>query len=205
MTFKLQKYSSALSNEKGVSLIEGLVATAVLSLGVIAYVSIQGNVITLGDKSEKKSISITLAQDKLESIKNLASKIELPDSDSLTSPVYADSTWSSSLGETVDSEGDVGTADAEYERSWTIAPDSSLSHFYDLSVSVGWTDKSSDPLHTVTLYTQLSQDFRVEAADVEDSDGSDDSDSSDKDKDKDTDSSDKDKDTDSSDKDKDTD
>jgi hypothetical protein len=153
--------------------------------------------VNLGQKSAKKSVSITLAQDKLEALKNLASKIELPDTDSLTSPIYSDGTWSNSLGETIDSEGDVD-ADGDYERTWTIAPDADLGHFYDLSVSVGWQDRSSNPLHTVTLYTQVNQDFRVEAADVEVPENADDSDPSDEDKDKD-----KDKDSDSGDKDKD--
>ena len=197
MTFRPRKYNSVLKNENGVSLVEGLLAAAILALGVLGYASLQGNIVNLGQKSAKKSVSITLAQDKLEALKNLASKIELPDTDSLTSPIYSDGTWSNSLGETIDSEGDVD-ADGDYERTWTIAPDADLGHFYDLSVSVGWQDRSSNPLHTVTLYTQVNQDFRVEAADVEVPENADDSDPSDEDKDKD-----KDKDSDSGDKDKD--
>ncbi len=219
MTFEQHKFKSTLINEKGVSLIEGLIAATILALGVLAYASLQGNIVALGQKSAKKSVAITLAQDKLESIKNLASKIELPYSNSLTSPVYSSGVWTNSLGETVDSEGGVDTPEAEYERDWTITPDADLSHFYDLSVSVGWEDRSSSPLHTVTLYTSISQDFRLEAADVEvqespaspepDS-GDKDNDSDDKDKDadsgdKDNDSDDKDKDADSGDKDNDSD
>ena len=167
-------YIKWLNNESGSSLVENLVAIGVVGVGLAGFAALSGNISVLGDKSSQKSVAITMAQDKIETIKNLSTKIELPDSDSLTSPVVSSGSWSSTLGETIDSEGEVSTSEAEedigdhFHRSWTITPSPDLHNFFDLSVEVSWIDRSSIN-QTVTLATQISQDSRVASATIDDS------------------------------------
>jgi type II secretory pathway pseudopilin PulG len=154
-----------IGNDVGSSLIENLLATAVIGIGLAGFASLSGNLSIVGDKSSQKSIATTIAQDKIEEIKNLSSKIELPDSESLPSPVYSGGVWSETQGENVDSEGVLDTPDAEYLRTWVITPDPVRNRLFDLRVNVSYTDRSSN-IKTVTMNTQISQNKQVASADI---------------------------------------
>jgi type II secretory pathway pseudopilin PulG len=154
-----------IGNDVGSSLIENLLATAVIGIGLAGFASLSGNLSIVGDKSSQKSIATTIAQDKIEEIKNLSSKIELPDSESLPSPVYSGGVWSETQGENVDSEGVLDTPDAEYQRTWVITPDPVRNRLFDLRVNVSYTDRSSN-IKTVTMNTQISQNKQVASADI---------------------------------------
>jgi hypothetical protein len=154
-----------IGNDVGSSLIQNLLATAVIGIGLAGFASLSGNLSIVGDKSSQKSIATTIAQDKIEEIKNLSSKIELPDSESLPSPVYSGGVWSETQGENVDSEGVLDTPDAEYQRTWVITPDPVRNRLFDLRVNVSYTDRSSN-IKTVTMNTQISQNKQVASADI---------------------------------------
>jgi type II secretory pathway pseudopilin PulG len=67
-------YIKWLNNESGSSLVENLVAIGVVGVGLAGFAALSGNISVLGDKSSQKSVAITMAQDKIETIKNLSTK-----------------------------------------------------------------------------------------------------------------------------------
>jgi type II secretory pathway pseudopilin PulG len=154
-----------IGNEVGATLLENLLATAIIGIGLAGFASLSGNLSIVGDKSSQKSIATTIAQDKIEEIKNLSAKIELPGFESLTSPVYSGGVWSETQGENVDSEGVLDTSEAEYQRSWVITPDPDRNRLFNLRVDVSYTDRSSNS-QTLTMNTQISQNKQVASADI---------------------------------------
>jgi prepilin-type N-terminal cleavage/methylation domain-containing protein len=142
-----------LKNNSGFTLIEVLIAALVVSAGMVAYAITSGNITKQNTHSKKKTVAITLAQDKVESIRNTALTVSLTDADTLDSPTESSGVWTATTGgEVVDANGDTGTSDAIYTRTWTITADATLTAFYAVSVTVTWdTDK------TVTLDTLVSQ------------------------------------------------
>ena len=82
-----------LKNNSGLTLIEILVAALIVAGGMIAYGLATGNVTHQNAQSKKKSIAVTLAQDKIEFIKNTASTVSLAGADTLDSPTESSGTW----------------------------------------------------------------------------------------------------------------
>jgi hypothetical protein len=152
-----------IGNDVGASLVENLLATAVIGIGLAGFASLSGNLSIVGDKNSQKSIATTIAQDKIEEIKNLSAKIELPES--LNSPVYSGDAWSETEGENVDSEGLLDTPEAEYQRSWIISPDPDRERLFNLRVNVSYTDRSSNA-QTLTVVTRISQNKQVAGVDI---------------------------------------
>jgi hypothetical protein len=96
---------------------------------------------------------VTLAQDKIESIKNTASTVSLVGADTLDSPTESSGTWSENTGgELVNEEGDTGASDSIYTRTWTITDDATLYQFYAVSVTVTW-----DGSNSINIDTLISQ------------------------------------------------
>ncbi|MBC8282484.1 MAG: prepilin-type N-terminal cleavage/methylation domain-containing protein, partial [Nitrospinae bacterium] len=85
---------SRLSQNSGLTLIEVILAIALASIGLLAYGILSGAVIERNAVSKKSSVAVTLAQDKIEEIKELGTRIVLSDADTLDSPVYDSSTQS---------------------------------------------------------------------------------------------------------------
>jgi prepilin-type N-terminal cleavage/methylation domain-containing protein len=142
-----------LKNNSGFSLVEVLIAALIIVAGLIAYVMTSGNVIGKNAQSKKESVAVTLAQDKMESIKNTALTVSLTDADALASPTESGGVWTANAtGEVVDVDGNTGTTEAIYTRTWTITEDATLTNFYTASVSVLW-----DGTQTITLDTLISQ------------------------------------------------
>lgn len=192
--------SGSREGEKGFSMVELLISIALMGAGVLAYSGMTGTIIGLDKRSKMESIAITLAQDKIEYIKNVARSTEMPSDDSLTNPAVSGSTWDSSSAEVLDELGASGSADAKYTRTWTITSVASSNYLYDVAVKVAWTDKTA---RSKTLNTLVNQNVGVASADVAEKDDDDEDDKDDKDKDKDKDKKDKDKDKDKDKKDKD--
>ena len=151
------------SNNVGASLLENLLAAAVIGIGLAGFASLSGNLSIIGDKNSQKSIATTIAQDKVEEIKNLSAKIALPES--INSPVFSGGVWSETEGENVDSEGLLDTPEAEYQRSWIITSDSDRERLFNLRVNVSYTDRSSNP-QTLTVDTRISQNKQLAAVDI---------------------------------------
>lgn len=142
-----------LKNNSGFSLVEVLIATLIIVAGLIAYVMTSGNVIGKNAQSKKESVAVTLAQDKMESIRNTALSVSLTDADTLASPTESGGVWTANAGgEVVDVDGNTGTTEALYTRTWTITEDATLTNFYTVSVSVLW-----DSNQTISLDTLISQ------------------------------------------------
>jgi prepilin-type N-terminal cleavage/methylation domain-containing protein len=142
-----------LKNNSGFSLVEVLIAALIIVAGLIAYVMTSGNVIGKNAQSKKESVAVTLAQDKMESIKNTALTVSLTDADALASPTESGGVWTANAtGEVVDVDGNTGTTEAIYTRTWTITEDATLTNFYTASVSVLW-----DGNQTISLDTLISQ------------------------------------------------
>jgi prepilin-type N-terminal cleavage/methylation domain-containing protein len=142
-----------LKNNSGFSLVEVLIAALIIVAGLIAYVMTSGNVMGKNAQSKKESVAVTLAQDKMEAIRNIALTVSLTDADALASPTESGGVWTANAGgEVVDVDGNTGTTEAIYTRTWTITEDAALTNFYTASVSVLW-----DGNQTVTLDTLISQ------------------------------------------------
>lgn len=144
------------NNNSGMTLIEVVIAIAIASLGLLAYANLSGSVIGKNAESKRSSVAITLAQDKAEEIKDLGTRTILSDADGLDSPVYDSSTnsWTATTGgEVIDAEGNTGTSDAHYTRTWTISPVGSADYFTDVTVTVTW-DNGAESQSIETLITQ---------------------------------------------------
>ena len=142
-----------LKDNSGFTLIEVLIAALIVSAGLIAYVMTSGNIMGQNAQSKKKTLAVTLAQDKMEAIRNTALTVSLGGADTLDSPTESGGTWTANTGgEVVDVEGNTGTTDAIYTRTWTITEDATLTNFYTTSVTVLW-----DGNKTISLDTLISQ------------------------------------------------
>ncbi|MFT4577998.1 MAG: prepilin-type N-terminal cleavage/methylation domain-containing protein [Nitrospinales bacterium] len=147
---------SRLQQNSGLTLIEVLLAIALASIGLLAYGILSGAVIERNAVSKKSSVAVTLAQDKIEEIKELGTRIILSDADTLDSPVYDSSTQSwaaTSGGENIDAQGVAGGSNALYTRSWVISPISGADLFSDILVTVTWDNAA----RSVSLNTYITQ------------------------------------------------
>jgi prepilin-type N-terminal cleavage/methylation domain-containing protein len=128
-------------NNSGMTLIEILIAVAIAAFGLLAYALLSGSIIEKNAESKKSTVAITLAQDKMEELKDLATRILLTDGDGLDSPVYDSSTnsWTPTTGgEIINAEGNTGGSSAFYTRTWTISIVGSATYFSDVAVTVTW-------------------------------------------------------------------
>ena len=140
MLFKMKKMLGRIGQEKGFSLVEVLMATLLLTIGILAYGKTSNAVMGTNTQSEKESVAITLAQDKIEEFKNSG---------------FA-TTGGTPLDEDVDEYGDTGAASTPYNREWEI--DELLNGtdglgIYEIRVTVGWNNMGD---REVTLNTRIS-------------------------------------------------
>lgn len=145
-----------LKSSSGLTLIEVLIAVVLASVGMLAYGMLTGSVIERNVVSKKSSVAVTLAQDKIEELKELGARIILSDADTLDSPFYDSSTqsWTPTTGgETIDAQGATGGPQALYTRSWTITPVNGADYFTIILVTVSWEGKGQ----AISLSTYITQ------------------------------------------------
>ncbi|MBT6716551.1 MAG: prepilin-type N-terminal cleavage/methylation domain-containing protein [Nitrospina sp.] len=145
-----------LQQNSGLTLIEVILAVALASIGLLAYGVLSGAVIERNAVSKKSSVAVTLAQDKIEELKELGTRVILSDADALDSPVYDSSTqsWTATAGgEAIDSQGVSGGTDAIYTRTWSITPISGADYFTNVGVTVSWDNAG----RSVSLNTYMTQ------------------------------------------------
>ncbi len=145
-----------LQKNSGLTLIEVILAIALASIGLLAYGILSGAVVERNAVSKRSSVAVTLAQDKIEELKELSTRVILSDADALDSPVYDSSTqtWTATTGgEIIDPKGISGGSDALYTRTWTITPISGADYFTNVLVTVSWDNAA----RSVSLNTYITQ------------------------------------------------
>jgi len=113
--------------EKGFTLMEILVALFLLSVVLLATSNLVYSVIKAASQNKEKSMAVVLAQDKMETLKNMGFSSISAGSDS---PSYGGIT---------------------YNRSWTVSTSGNVKA---IALTVGWVDRNS---HSVTLTTLRGQ------------------------------------------------
>ena len=114
-------------------------------------------------RNTRDSIATTLAQDKIEELRNAAlDSRDLTDAVGKTNPIYAGGAWDdlSTAIEQLDADGDT-VGNLQYSRTWIVSQaDPTVTgssgggnHLYDVQVTVAWVDKSEQE---VTLNTRIS-------------------------------------------------
>ena len=149
------KFVSLLRNEQGFTLIEALMAMVILVVGIFAVMGTTGTVMDKNENSRKSSIAMTLAQDKIESIKGVSQAWLLDGADGLDSPWLVGGVLTADAGgETIDAEGNAAVAGSTYDRSWTITDIATENFLFDVSVTMTWQDNGTK---TLQLNTQITQ------------------------------------------------
>ena len=135
MLFRKKKLLSYITQEKGFTLIEVIMATLILAIGILAYGKTSSSVMATNTLSKKESVASTLAQDKIEEIKNG----NFP------------TNWTDS--EVVNVEGNTGGPPTPYTRSWNIVFVTGETALIDVAVTVTWNNLAT---HSVTLNTRIT-------------------------------------------------
>jgi len=152
-----------LSNEKGFTLLEILIAITILSVGLLALAEMTVYVIKSNTIGNKVTDATVLAQDKLEKLKNLSyTDAQLDDTDSNTADVSTDIHSSTTLftspdhsdGYPNDATGQTITISLSPQRVWNVAANTPASGMKTVTVIVGWNDSIN---HFVALSTIIRE------------------------------------------------
>ena len=140
--------------ESGVSLIEALVALAIMAFGMLGVIGMQATLRYNADVSKQRSEAVRLAQEEIERWRNFSVLATTPPT---TPPTYAFEDIASVAAATVTLPA---SANASYTLTTTVAPavagDPLLKN---VSVTVNWLDRraeSSTDLQAVTLTTVIA-------------------------------------------------
>lgn len=147
------------NRESGFTFVEVLMAVTIIVMGMLAYGVLSGSLIEKNVRSTRKSIATTLAQDKIEELRNLTLEYkDLTGAIGLSNPDYS-SDWAASADEQLDSEGG-NSGPLQYTRTWTVVQATGDqgstgggNHFFDARVTVAWVDKQS---RSVVLDSRIS-------------------------------------------------
>ncbi|MDP3939732.1 MAG: type II secretion system protein [Deltaproteobacteria bacterium] len=126
-----------LTNQKGSSLVEIMVALVIFSIGLtMAMRSLpEGNAKTT--RSRNMSIAVNLAQEKIEDLMSLP---------------YNDADLNAGTHDDPDNP-----LDGHYERSWTVVADSPIEEMKSISVRVSFLTASSDSVRTLRTFISARQ------------------------------------------------
>ena len=140
------------TNESGFTLIEVLIAIVLLTVGFLAFGQLRGKIIFTNTNNMEKTQATTLAQDRMEDIKEFVDNGALLNAaNTLDSPTHNGAVWAANAGgENLDAQGNAGT---RYNRAWTITPDGTIPNLYTITVTTSW----DNGLRSSILITQISQ------------------------------------------------
>jgi type IV pilus assembly protein PilV len=124
-----------LRNGRGFTLIEIMVAVALLVIGILGLIATATSVIQGNAISRQMTTAMALAQERMEILKRLSYTASDLTSGSHTDPGNPLSTI--------------------YTRSWTVADNSPAANMKTVQVTVAWTRKGSN--HSVNLQTIIAQ------------------------------------------------
>ena len=127
------------SGENGFTLIEVLVAAVILTMGMMGFGSFLGNLVSKNAMNERRSLATTLAQEKIEELKNNAILGILTAANG--SPTIAD--------EVLDKDGNA-SAGGMFTRNWVI---NAATTPKQINVTVSWVGNG---ISSVTLATLIS-------------------------------------------------
>jgi type IV pilus modification protein PilV len=127
------------SDDKGFTLIEALMAIAIISIGLLGLAALQGNALSGNAKAQKQSMAIQLANNKIEAYKN--------------------NVWNTTAPP--DSETETGTALSPwgiFTRTTDIQLNTPRSGIATIRVRVSWPVQGRDfALHPVDIQTTIAQ------------------------------------------------
>ncbi|HID30294.1 MAG TPA: prepilin-type N-terminal cleavage/methylation domain-containing protein [Desulfobacterales bacterium] len=132
-------------DSKGFSLLEVLVATCLLGVGIMGLATLQSRGIRGNDLANRTSQAGSLAQDKLEELINLGSGgafLSIPNPNPFPDP-------NNPINET-------GGSGGIFARSWEIQNATPVSTSQSITVTVTWNDIIGQ--HTVTAQAYLTAD-----------------------------------------------
>ena len=116
----------SIKNDKGFTLIEVLIAMAILSVGLLGTAALITGIIKGNQISNRVTIGTTLAQDKMEEIKG--------------------DSYSNAVTET---KAFLPSPDDQYEREVTVVDDSPAANMKTITVTVYWGSDKSVVLQTI--------------------------------------------------------
>ena len=135
------------SRVRGVSLIEVMIALAVLAYGMLGVAAAQISALRTTDQSLERTYAHGLAQQQLEIFQEMSTtSLEV---------IRNDAGYPNDPLNPIDPDPN-DTKQMSFTRTWTITPDSPETDVYRVLVTVGWTN-SRGQLRTVQLETFKSE------------------------------------------------
>ena len=142
-------------HQRGVTLLESLIAMLVLAFGMLSFVALQGKLRQSSDVSKQRSEATRLAQEDLENFRAYGQMTAAADA-TRTGAIFSYADIAAATAQkTVLATSVVATTNAAYTLTRTVAT-SAVADFRDVTTTVSWTGRSGD-LETVTLRTTVSE------------------------------------------------
>ncbi len=157
-----QSKGFGLSSNQGFTILEVIMAVLLVAGGLLAYGALTGSLMEKNVRNTRDSIATTLAQDKIEELRNAVLDANNFSGAMGNNRVFDGGIWDdlATSEEKLDADGNT-TGNLQYARTWKVEQADltvvgSLgggSHLYDVEVTVKWVDKSNQE---VTLNTRIS-------------------------------------------------
>jgi len=134
-------YMNLVKDKKGFSLLEVLIATCLLGIGIMALATLQARGIRGNDLGNRTTQAIALAQDKLEELVNTSTSTTLAagSTDDPSNPI-----------------DETGSNGGVFTRSWDVQNDTPVTDAQTIAITVTWNDITGQ--HNVTMNGVITSD-----------------------------------------------